>query len=132
MRRETRDERFASAEFRTECAFRARSAGRVAFDVCLYYNSVMRDPNTKDTTISVRISGEEERVVRRYARRRRSSVSDVIRDAVWILVDQPAKDRPYDDMADLIGSVSGLPSDLSEGTGARFTEIVQEKAGRRR
>lgn len=92
----------------------------------------MRDPNTKDTTISVRISGEEERVVRRYARRRRSSVSDVIRDAVRILVDQPAKDRPYDDMADLIGSVSGLPSDLSEGTGARFAEIVQEKVGRRR
>jgi Arc/MetJ-type ribon-helix-helix transcriptional regulator len=98
----------------------------------LYYNSVMRDPKNKDTTISVRVSGEEERVVRRYARRRRSSVSDVIRDAVRILVDQPAKDRPYDDIADLIGSVSGLPADLSERTGIRFAEIVQEKAGRRR
>jgi Arc/MetJ-type ribon-helix-helix transcriptional regulator len=98
----------------------------------LYYISVMREPKNKDTTISVRISGEEERIVRRYARRRRSSVSDVIRDAVRVLVDQPAKDRPYDEMADLIGSVSGLPADLSEGTGARFAEIVRETAGRRR
>lgn len=96
----------------------------------LYYNFVMRDP--KDTTISVRISGEEERSVRRYARRQRRSVSDVIRDAVRVLVDQPAKDRPYDEIADLIGCVTGLPADLSEGTGARFAEIVQEKAGRRR
>jgi len=92
----------------------------------------MREPKNKDTTISVRVSGEEERVMRRYARRRRSSVSDVIRDAVRILVDQPAKDRPYDEIADLIGSVSGLPADLSERTGARLAEIVQEKAGRRR
>jgi len=98
----------------------------------LYYNFVMRDPKNKDTTISVRVSGEEERAVRQYARRRRSSVSDVIRDAVRVLVDQPTKDRPYDDIADLIGSVTGLPADLSEGTGARFAEIVQEKAGRRR
>jgi Arc/MetJ-type ribon-helix-helix transcriptional regulator len=98
----------------------------------LYYSSVMRGPKNKDTTISVRVSGEEERVMRRYARRRRSSVSDVIRDAVRVLVDQPAKDRPYDDMADLIGSVSGLPTDLSERTGVRFAEIVQEKTGRRR
>jgi Arc/MetJ-type ribon-helix-helix transcriptional regulator len=98
----------------------------------LYYSFVMRDPKNKDTTISVRVSGEEERVLRRYARRRRSSVSDVIRDAVRGLVDQPAKDRSYDEIADLIGCVSGLPSDLSEGTGARFAEIVQEKAGRRR
>jgi len=98
----------------------------------LYYNFVMHDPKNKDTTISVRVSGEEERAVRQYARRRRSSVSDVIRDAVRVLVDQPTKDHPYDDIADLIGSVTGLPSDLSERTGARFTEIVQEKAGRRR
>jgi Arc/MetJ-type ribon-helix-helix transcriptional regulator len=92
----------------------------------------MHEPKNKDTTISVRLSGEQERAVRRYARRQRSSVSDVIRDAVRVLVDQPLKDRPYDDIADLIGSVSGLPSDLSERTGARFAEIVQEKAGRRR
>lgn len=98
----------------------------------LYYNFVMRDPKNKDTTLSVRVSGEEERVVRRYARRQRSSVSDVIRDAVRVLVDQPAKDRPYDEIADLIGCVTGLPTDLSEGTGARFAEIVQERAGRRR
>jgi hypothetical protein len=98
----------------------------------LYYNFVMREPKNKDVTISVRLSAEEERVVRRYARRRRRTVSGVIRDAVALLVDEPGKDRPYDQIDDLIGSVSGLPADLSEGTGARFAEIVQEKAGRRR
>jgi hypothetical protein len=98
----------------------------------LYYNFVMREPKNKDTTISVRLSGEEERVVRRYARQRRSTVSGVIRDAIALLVDEPGRDRPYDQIDDLIGSVTGLPSDLSERTGARFAEIVQEKAGRRR
>ncbi|MEA2328552.1 MAG: hypothetical protein QOE68_3511 [Thermoanaerobaculia bacterium] len=91
----------------------------------------MRDPKNKDTTLSIRVNGEEERTLRRFARRQRRSVSDVIRDAVKVLIDQPAKDRPYDEMSDLIGCVSGLPADLSEGTGARFAEIVQEKAGRR-
>jgi Arc/MetJ-type ribon-helix-helix transcriptional regulator len=98
----------------------------------LYYSFVMREPKNKDTTISVRLSGEEERIVRRYARKRRRTVSDVIRDAVALLVDEPGKDRPYDQIDDLIGSVTGLPADLSEGTGARFAEILQEKAGRRR
>jgi hypothetical protein len=98
----------------------------------LYYSFVMREPKNKDVTISVRLSGEEERVVRRYAHRRRRTVSGVIRDAVALLVDEPGKDRPYDQIDDLIGSVTGLPPDLSEGTGARFAEIVQEKAGRRR
>ncbi|HEV7428205.1 MAG TPA: hypothetical protein VGQ46_17750, partial [Thermoanaerobaculia bacterium] len=86
----------------------------------------MREPKNKDVTISVRLSGEEERVVRRYARRRRRTVSGVIRDAIALLVDEPGKDRPYDQIDDLIGSVTGLSADLSEGTGARFAEIVQE------
>jgi len=36
------------------------------------------------------------------------------------------KNGPYDEISDLIGSVNGLPADLSQGTGARFAEIVQE------
>ena len=64
----------------------------------LYYSIGMRGAKKRGTTLQ------------------QHSVSDVIRDAVKVLVDQPAKDRPYDDMADLIGSVSGLPADLSERT----------------
>ena len=39
-----------------------------------------------------------------------------------------AEDRPYDEIADLIGSVTGLPPDLSDSSGERFAEIVRQKA----
>jgi len=35
--------------------------------------------------------------------------------------------RPYDEVADLIGSVPGLPSDLSTTSGKRIAEIVRER-----
>lgn len=62
----------------------------------------------------------------RVMRKRKNK--DAIRDAT---VDQPDKDRPYGKMADLIGSVTGLPPDLSEGTGARFAEFVRERDRKR-
>jgi hypothetical protein len=40
--------------------------------------------------------------------------------------------RPYDEIADLIGCVTGLPSDLSESSGQRFADIIREKAARGR
>ena len=94
----------------------------------------MRVPQNKNTTISLRLSGDEERAVRGLARRRKSTVSNLIRDAVANFVEREEEKplRPYDQIADLIGSVSGLPADLSEGTGNHFAEIVQAKAGRRR
>lgn len=105
----------------------------LAFDVVLYYVSVMRGPRRQNTTISVRLSDDEESTVRGLARRQKSSVSDVIRDAVRVFVrnGKERPPRPYDDLEDLIGSVTELPSDLSQSSGERFAEIVRQKAGRR-
>ena len=93
----------------------------------------MRD-NQNKATISVRLTADEERVVRLLAKRRKRTVSDVIRDAVadFVISDAKTPYRPYDRIADLIGSVTDLPADLSEGSGDKFAAIVREKAGRRK
>lgn len=93
----------------------------------------MRQTQNK-TTISVRLSADEERTVRRLAKRKKRTVSDVIRDAVAGIVedDRQAISRPYDDISDLIGCVSDLPPNLSEGSGDQFAAILREKAARRK
>jgi hypothetical protein len=100
----------------------------------LYYIFVMREGKKQSTTISVRLSQDEESTVRGLARRQKGSVSDVIRDAVRVFVrnGKGRPPRPYDEIADLIGSVTDLPPDLSESSGERFAEIVREKAARGR
>jgi hypothetical protein len=94
----------------------------------------MRGREKPSTTISVRLNDDEESTVRGLARRQKSSVSDVIRDAVRVFVrnGKERPPRPYDDLEDLIGSVTDLPADLSQSTGEGFSEIVREKAARRR
>ena len=84
--------------------------------------------------VSVRLSREEERVVRQLARQRRSTVSNVIRSAVnhLVLSEEGKPLGPYDEVVDLIGSVTDLPPDLSTTSGERIAEIVREKAGKRR
>jgi len=106
----------------------------LAFCGVLYYVFVMRGKQKQSTTISVRLNDDEESTVRGLARRQKSSVSDVIRDAVRVFVrnGKERPPRPYDDLADLIGCVTDLPADLSQGTGERFAEIAGEKAARRR
>jgi len=93
----------------------------------------MRETQNK-STISVRLTADEERIVRLLAKRRKRTVSDVIRDAVadFVVTDQKTAYRPYDEIADLIGSVSDLPAGLSERSGDKFAAILREKAGRRR
>ena len=106
----------------------------LALAAVLYYVFVMRGTRKQNTTISVRLNEDEESTVRGLARRQKSSVSDVIRDAVRVFVrnGKERPPRPYDDLEDLIGCVTDLPADLSQGTGERFAEIVGEKAARRR
>jgi hypothetical protein len=91
----------------------------------------MRAPRQKQsTTISVRLNDDEEVTVRGLARRQKSSVSDVIRDAVRVYVrnGKERPPRPYDEIVDLIGSVSDLPPDLSDSTGQQFAEILRRNA----
>jgi len=92
----------------------------------------MRDRQKQNTTLSVRLSKEEEGTVRRLARQQKSTVSDFIRDAVRNLGRNGKPPRPYDEIEDLIGSVTDLPPDLSEASGERFAEIVRQKAVRTR
>ena len=93
----------------------------------------MRTGPTRHATISVRLSRDEERLVRRVARQRKSTVTEVVREAINRLAerDPPATLRPYDQIADLIGSVADLPTDLSERTGEHFAQIAREAARRR-
>ncbi len=91
----------------------------------------MRSRPKQDTTVSVRLGRDEERAVRRLARQKTSTVSDVIRDAVAnaVRIEQEPY-RPYDQLEDLIGCVPDLPPDLSSAGGERFAEMLREKAGR--
>lgn len=88
----------------------------------------------KRSTFSVRLAAEEERALRRIARRRKTTVSEVIREAVGELTEREARRpvRPFDMIADLVGSADDLPADLSERTGERFAAIVQENAAHRK
>lgn len=94
----------------------------------------MRARPKQDTTVSVRLTREEERVVRQLAKRQRSTVSHVIRSAVSDLVRREEQKplRPYDQIADVIGSVAGLPPDLAVTTGEQLAEMMREKAGKRK
>ena len=100
----------------------------------LYYNFVMRSRPKQDTTVSVRITRDEERIVRQLAKRQKSTVSHVIRSAVSDLVrrEEQKPVRPYDQIADVIGSVAGLPPDLAATTGGQLAEMMREKAGKRK
>ena len=82
--------------------------------------------------LSIRLNPADERRLRRIARRRRTSLSQLVRDAVTELIREAEKPaRPYEQIADLIGSARGLPSDLSERTGQRFYEVLRKDAKKR-
>jgi hypothetical protein len=100
----------------------------------LYYNFVMRARPKQDTTVSVRITRDEERVVRQLAKRQKSTVSHVIRSAVSDLVRREEQKplRPYDQIEDVIGSVADLPPGLAATTGGQLAEMMREKAGKRK
>ncbi len=81
---------------------------------------------------SVRMDLETERLLDQLARENGVSKSQVIRDAVRVAAGKARSarraERPYDAIREIIGSVRGGPSDLSEATGARFRRLL---AGRR-
>ena len=77
---------------------------------------------------SVRLDAETESLLRRLARQKRLTKSAVIRKAVASLARREAAARPrktpYEAAAHLIGSIKGLPPDLSERTGDRFYKML--------
>lgn len=86
-----------------------------------------------DTVLTIRIDAATQRKLDRLARARRTSRSQVVRQAL----DQLAAPAPttrdgsvYARVADLVGCVSSGRRDASTDTGKRFTALL--RAGRRR
>lgn len=81
--------------------------------------------------LTVRVDPKTERLIQRLARKRGRSKSDVIRDAIDVLVkreqEEEKTERPYEAARDLIGSVHGGPFDLSERTGDRLRRMLQDR-----
>jgi hypothetical protein len=86
--------------------------------------------------ITVRIDPKTEAMVERIARRTGQTKSQIVREALKLLVEREsvpdsAADR-YQRVAHLIGSWSSGGMNLSENTGKKFAELLRKKAGARR
>lgn len=76
--------------------------------------------------MSLRLDVETERALERIAHERGQTKSELVREAIEDLIAREEL-SPYDLVADLIGSVSGGPEDLSEETGRKFRQMLEEK-----
>ncbi|HLX09323.1 MAG TPA: ribbon-helix-helix protein, CopG family [Thermoanaerobaculia bacterium] len=75
---------------------------------------------------SVRLDSETTRVLEQLARTKKVSKSDVLRQAIELLAGQD-RQRPYERVEDLIGSVEGGRPDLSERTGERLRQLLMDR-----
>ena len=78
---------------------------------------------------SVRLDAETQELVRRLAKRRGMTKSEVIREALeeWVDKEKEKLEKPYDAIRHLIGIVDSGGQGLSERTGERFRHLLQEK-----
>lgn len=74
---------------------------------------------------SIRLDRATDQVLEEIAARRRETKSEVVRRAIAELVTRESA-SPFERAADLIGSVTGGPDDLSEQTGRRFRELLEK------
>jgi hypothetical protein len=83
---------------------------------------------------SVRLDAKTESLVARLARRKGQSKSRVIRDAIHAYAETETAVREpesaYEALKPWIGSVKGLPPDLSERTGDKFYQLLIERKRR--
>ena len=83
---------------------------------------------------SVRLDAKTESLVARLARRKGQSKSRVIRDAIHAYAKTETAVREpesaYEALKPWIGSVKGLPPDLSERTGDKFYKLLIERKRR--
>jgi Arc/MetJ-type ribon-helix-helix transcriptional regulator len=90
--------------------------------------------------LNVRIDSEMAAFLERVARQTGRTKSEVVRDALEALVAHRGRDtatRPAESMANLIGCWDSSGARLSERTGERFAQLLQEgkhaqRTGRRR
>jgi hypothetical protein len=83
---------------------------------------------------SVRLDAKTESLVARLARRKGQSKSRVIRDAIhaYAETETPVREpeSAYEALKPWIGSVKGLPPDLSERTGDKFYKLLIKRKRR--
>ena len=78
--------------------------------------------------ITLRLDGEIRRRVARIARRKRTTTSAVLREAIEAWVEgQEGAGSVYESVKDLIGNVHGGDPTLSTDTGRRFTELLKAR-----
>jgi predicted DNA-binding protein len=85
-------------------------------------------------TLSVRLDDETKKLLSRMARARRTSRSEIVRQAIHAFANEDSASNEvsvYDRMKHVIGSVHSGRGDLSENTGEKFFQIVLEKHRRR-
>jgi len=85
--------------------------------------------------LSVRLDSETTAIVERVARRRRTSKSEVVREALSNLEREAVErkaDTLYQAIEHLIGCVDTGRGDLSEDTGVKFRALLRERRGGRR
>ena len=83
--------------------------------------------------MSIRLSDKTRWHVARLAKARRSSQSEVVREAIETFVENAGSEvRPYEGWKHLIGIAKGLPPDLSERTGEGLARLLHENTRRRK
>ena len=85
---------------------------------------------------TVRLDAETEELIRRLRRRRATTKSEVIREAIRQLASRELRGeeapRPYDAVKRLIGSVDSGGMRLAKGTGQRLAILLAERTRARR
>lgn len=83
-----------------------------------------------------RLDAETEQLIRRLRRRRATTKSEVIREAIRQLASRELQGekarRPYDAVKRLIGSVDSGGMHLSKGTGQQLSVLLAERTRARR
>jgi predicted DNA-binding protein len=77
--------------------------------------------------VTLRLDQPTRRRIERIARRRGVSASQVIREAIHDCVDRQEQGSPYDQVADLIGTVHGGDPKRSMQTGRRFRQMLARR-----
>jgi Arc/MetJ-type ribon-helix-helix transcriptional regulator len=82
--------------------------------------------------LTLRLDKETRRRITRIARRKRLSVSEVVRQAIegWADHQEPLT-SPFEAMQDLLGVVRGGNRKRSEQTGRRFAKLLKRRRSRR-
>ncbi len=81
-------------------------------------------------TLSVRLDDETKKLLTKLARSRRASRSEIVRQAIRAMAKEDTATgevNAYERIKHLVGSVQGLPADLSTRGGDYFHELLLDE-----